>query len=707
MESTEQEKMSKLFKAQFETLRGYGADPAAEKKAAEELQEALREQVLKMKRADYDVFKAQMRDSLGASFRADFDEYMGAFERNSRDISLMDARQSFADYVGFLKENHQARNPETVAQKRDLEGAFLDNARACIKNMGNDALLQKAVEAEYGELDEETRKGMTPHFVSRLKNLWNDPDFYNKQQEREQAEPAKEKEDEQKAAGEKEAVIEQVVEEGERGAVKTGEEDGKESGEDAKTAKEDGKESGEDAKIAKETTTTVVKTETGKSWQEAFAAAKVYAEENGKRPVRPTHVKEIDADGMGVQLESGASFRVNPHKEDTMTMNTLREGVHLEDCLTMVDALKEKGYTAINVSKGSEEFRKAMYIAARIHGLTPKGFDQEKAQIWEQEAAATRKAMYGETTGRATETKSAATQEKSSETKEKTSGTKEKTSETKEKTAEEKTSAATAGKKFAAVTKEKDGVELDAEKVDKFMGVVYDIAAVNAAKDAKKLSKEQLKEVREAWAETGFKNVTASDVMRAAPDAPQGVNNDVFKANVDAMVGAVAPKTINEIEAHSVATTLTPTKEQSAEIDAAVKKMIKVYEKQTGEKKSKKTDKEATTGVYATLKGMAREYGVTMGALQDAVMKNQKLAQYGQAHPDFAEKIVTASFDHRKEGETSMYYQVKALEGEKMDRDTRVAVKNQKKAQKAEDKRQKQEMSAAAKTKLMQQGAAR
>lgn len=691
MESTEQEKMSKLFKAQFETLREYDADPAAEKKAAEELQEALREQVLKMKRADYDVFKAQMRDSLGASFRADFDEYMGAFERNSRDISLMDARQSFADYVGFLKENHQARNPEAVAKKRDLEEAFLDNARACIKNMGNDALLQKALEAEYGELDEETRKGMTPHFVSRLKNLWNDPDFYNKKQEREQAEPAKE--DEQKAAEGKEAVIEQVVEEGERGAVKTGEEDGKESG--------------EDAKAAEETTTTVVKTETGKSWQEAFAAAKVYAEENGKRPVRPTHVKEIDADGMGIQLESGASFRVNPHKEDTMTMNTLREGVHLEDCLTMVDALKEKGYTAINVSKGSEEFRKAMYIAARIHGLTPKGFDQEKAQIWEQEAAATRKAMYGETTGRATETKSAATQEKSSETKEKSSGAKEKTSETKEKTAEEKTSAATAGKKFAAVTKEKDGVELDAEKVDKFMGVVYDIAAVNAAKDAKKLSKEQLKEVREAWAETGFKNVTASDVMRAAPDAPQGVNNDVFKANVDAMVGAVAPKTINEIEAHSVATTLTPTKEQSAEIDAAVKKMIKVYEKQTGEKKSKKTDKEATTGVYATLKGMAREYGVTMDALQDAVMKNQKLAQYGQAHPDFAEKIVTASFDHRKEGETSMYYQVQAREGEKMDRDTRAAVKNQKKAQKAEDKRQKQEMSAATKTKLMQQGAAR
>lgn len=693
MESTEQEKMSKLFKAQFETLRGYGADPAAEKKAAEELQEALREQVLKMKRADYDAFKAQMRDSLGAAFRADFDEYMGAFERNSRDISLMDARQSFADYVGFLKENHQARNPETVAQKRELEGAFLENARACIKNMGNDALLQKAVEAEYGELDEETRKGMTPHFVSRLKNLWNDPDFYNKQQEREQAEPAKEEKDEQKAAGEKEAVIEQVVQEGGREAVKTGEEDGKESGEDAQTA-EQTKEGNE------ETTTTVVKTETGKSWQEAFAAAKVYAEENGKRPVRPTHVKEIDADGMGVQLESGASFRVNPHKEDTMTMNTLREGVHLEDCLTMVDALKEKGYTAINVSKGSEEFRKAMYIAARIHGLTPKGFDQEKAQIWEQEAAATRKAMYGETTGRATETKSAATQEKSSETKEKTSGAK-------EKSAEEKTSAATTGKKFAAVTKEKDGVELDAEKVDKFMGVVYDIAAVNAAKDAKKLSKEQLKEVREAWAETGFKNVTASDVMRAAPDAPQGVNNDVFKANVDAMVGAVAPKTINEIEAHSVATTLTPTKEQSAEIDAAVKKMIKVYEKQTGEKKSKKTDKEATTGVYATLKGMAREYGVTMDALQDAVMKNQKLAQYGQAHPDFAEKIVTASFDHRKEGETSMYYQVQAREGEKMDRDTRAAVKNQKKAQKAEDKRQKQEMSAAAKTKLMQQGAAR
>lgn len=705
MESTEQEKMSKLFKAQFETLRGYGADPAAEKKAAEELQEALREQVLKMKRADYDAFKAQMRDSLGAAFRADFDEYMGAFERNSRDISLMDARQSFADYVGFLKENHQARNPETVAQKRELEGAFLENARACIKNMGNDALLQKAVEAEYGELDEETRKGMTPHFVSRLKNLWNDPDFYNKQQEREQAEPAKEEKDEQKAAGEKEVVIEQGVQKGGREAVKTDEEDGKESGEDAQTA-EQTKEGNE------ETTTTVVKTETGKSWQEAFAAAKVYAEENGKRPVRPTHVKEIDADGMGVQLESGASFRVNPHKEDTMTMNTLREGVHLEDCLTMVDALKEKGYTAINVSKGSEEFRKAMYIAARIHGLTPKGFDQEKAQIWEQEAAATRKAMYGETTGRATETKSAATQEKSSETKEKSSGAKEKTSETKEKTAEEKTSAATAGKKFAAVTKEKDGVELDAEKVDKFMGVVYDIAAVNAAKDAKKLSKEQLKEVREAWAETGFKNVTASDVLRAAPDAPQeGKNNDVFKANVDAMVGAVAPKTINEIEAHSVATTLTPTKEQSAEIDAAVKKMIKVYEKQyekqTGEKKSKKDDKDATTGVYATLKGMAREYGVTMGALQDAVMKNQKLALYGRTHPDFAEKIVTASFDHRKEGETSMYYQVKALEGEKMDRDTRAAVKNQKKAQKAEDKRQKQEMSAAAKTKLMRQGAAR
>lgn len=700
MESTEQEKMSKLFKAQFGTLRGYDADPAAEKKAAEELQGALREQVLKMKRADYDAFKNQMRDSLGAAFRADFDEYMGAFERNSRDISLMDARQSFADYVGFLKENHQARNPEAVAQKRDLEGAFLDNARACIKNMGNDALLQEAVEAEYGELDEETRKGMTPHFVSRLKNLWNDPDFYNKQQEREQAEPAKEEKDEQKAAGEKEAVIEQVVQEGEREAVKTGEEDGKESGEDAQTA-EQTKEGNE------ETTTTVVKTETGKSWQEAFAAAKVYAEENGKRPVRPTHVKEIDADGMGVQLESGASFRVNPHKEDTMTMNTLREGVHLEDCLTMVDALKEKGYTAINVSKGSEEFRKAMYIAARIHGLTPKGFDQEKAQIWEQEAAATRKAMYGETTERATETKSAAPQEKSSETKEKTSGAKEKSSEAKEKSAEEKTSAATTEKKFAAVTKEKDGVELDAEKVAEFMGVVYDIAAVNAAKDAKKLSKEQLKEVREAWAETGFKNVTVSDVMHAAPEAPQGVNNDVFKANVDAMVGAVAPKTINEIEAHSVATTLTPTKEQSAEIDAAVKKMIKVYEKQTGEKKSKKTAKEATTGVYATLKGMAREYGVTMDALQDAVMKNQKLAQYSQAHPDFAEKIVTASFDHRKEGETSMYYQVKALEGEKMDRDTRVAVKNQKKAQKAEDKRQKQEMSAAAKTKLMQQGATR
>lgn len=703
MESTEQEKMSKLFKAQFETLRGYGADPAAEKKAAEELQEALREQVLKMKRADYDAFKAQMRDSLGAAFRADFDEYMGAFERNSRDISLMDARQSFADYVGFLKENHQARNPETVAQKRDLEGAFLENARACIKNMGNDALLQKAVEAEYGELDEETRKGMTPHFVSRLKNLWNDPDFYNKQQEREQAEPAKEEKDEQKAAGGKDAFIEQNVEKG--GAVKTGEEDRKESGEDAQTA-EQTKEGNE------ETTTTVVKTETGKSWQDAFMAAKVYAEENGKRPVRPTHVKEIDADGMGVQLESGASFRVNPHKEDTMTMNTLREGVHLEDCLTMVAALEEKGYTAINVSKGSEEFRKAMYIAARIHGLTPKGFDQEKAQIWEQEAAATRKAMYGETTGRATETKSAATQEKSSETKEKSSGAKEKSSEAKEKSAEEKTSAATTEKKFAAVTKEKDGVELDADKVAKFMGVVYNIAGENTVKDAKKLSKEQLKEVREAWAETGFKDVTASDVMRAAPDAPQeGKNNDVFKANVDAMVGAVAPKTINEIEAHSVATTLTPTKEQSAEIDAAVKKMIKVYEKQyekqTGEKKSKKDDKDATTGVYATLKGMAREYGVTMGALQDAVMKNQKLALYGRTHPDFAEKIVTASFDHRKEGETSMYYQVQAREGEKMDRDTRAAVKNQKKAQKAEDKRQKQEMSAAAKTKLMQQGAAR
>lgn len=693
MESTEQEKMSKLFKAQFETLRGYGADPAAEKKAAEELQEALREQVLKMKRADYDVFKAQMRDSLGASFRADFDEYMGAFERNSRDISLMDARQSFADYVGFLKENHQARNPEAVAQKRELEGAFLENARACIKNMGNDALLQKAVEAEYGELDEETRKGMTPHFVSRLKNLWNDPDFYNKQQEREQAEPAKEEKDEQKAAGEKEAVIEQVVQEGGREAVKTGEEDGKESGEDAQTA-EQTKEGNE------ETTTTVVKTETGKSWQEAFAAAKVYAEENGKRPVRPTHVKEIDADGMGVQLESGASFRVNPHKEDTMTMNTLREGVHLEDCLTMVAALEAKGYTAINVSKGSEEFRKAMYIAARIHGLTPKGFDQEKAQIWEQEVVAAKKSHDG--TGPEYVPQQKPEPEKQSAQEEQAF------------VPQAQDEFIRVPKKFAANVTKKDAQKIAPEAVKDFMGVVYRFALENAGSNAKKLSKAQLDDVRKAWAKTGLTNVTVSDVLQAAPKVSQKVDNAAFRANVEAMVGSVAPKTINEVKPYEVADSLTPTKEQDKEIGQIVEKMIDAYKKQ--EKGSKKTAEERTTGIYAKLKGMAKAYDVSMDGLRNALKENTQFAQYAMAHPDFEEKIVNVSFAQRKTGEVSIYHQsqakrdeMRAMEDSKTDRDTRRVEKNLEDAQKAEDKRQGKEMSAAARTRFdrIKSGAAR
>lgn len=702
MESTEQEKMSKLFKAQFRTLRGYDTDPAAEEKAVEELQEALREQVLKMKRADYDAFKDQMRDSLGASFRADFDEYMGAFERNSRDISLMDARQSFADYVGFLKENHQARNPEAVAQKRELEGAFLDNARACIKNMGNDALLQKAVEAEYGELDEETRKGMTPHFVSRLKNLWNDPDFYNKQQEREQAEPAKEEKDEQKAAGEKEVVIEQGVQKGGREAVKTDEEDGKESGEDAQTA-EQTKEGNE------ETTTTVVKTETGKSWLKAIEAAKVYAEEDFKHAPRPTHIQSIDEDGLGARLESGASFRVNPHKEDTMTMNTLREGVHLEDCLTMVAALEAKGYTAINVSKGSEEFRKAMYIAARIHGLTPKGFDQEKAQIWEQEAAAAKKSHDGTGSEYVPQQQKAEPEKQSAQ-------------EEQAFVPQAQDEFIRVPKKFAAKVTKQDAQKIAPEEVKDFMGVVYHFALENAGSAAKKLSKAQLDDVRKAWEKTGLTNVTVSDVLQAAPtvsdvlqltpEVSQKVDNAAFRANVEAMVGSVAPRTINKVEAYEVADSLTPTKEQDKEIDQVVEKMIDAYKKQ--EKDSKKTDKERTTGIYAKLKGMAKAYGVSMSGLQNALKENEQFVQYATAHPDFEEKIVNVSFAQRKKGEVSIYHQSQAKRDEtramkdlKKDRDTRRVETNLKDAQKAEDKRQKQEMSAAAKTKLMQQGAAR
>lgn len=691
MESTEQEKMSKLFKAQFETRRGDDADPVAKKKAEEELQKALREQVLKMKRADYDAFKDQMRDSLGAAFRADFDEYMGTFERNSRDISLMDARQSFADYVGFLKENHQARNPEAVAQKRDLEGAFLDNARACIKSMGNDALLQKALEAEYGELDEETRKGMTPHFVSRLKNLWNDPDFYNKKQEREQAGPAKEKEDEQKAVKGKTADIEEeVVKEGERGAVKTGEKDRKESGEDAQTGEEDERGSDEDAK-----------TETGKSWLKAIEAAKVYAEEDFKHAPRPTHIQSIDEDGLGARLESGASFRVNPHKEDTMTMNTLREGVHLEDCLTMVAALEAKGYTAINVSKGSEEFRKAMYIAARIHGLTPKGFDQEKAQIWEQEVVAAKKSHDG--TGPEYVPQQKPEPEKQSAQEEQAF------------VPQAQDEFIRVPKKFAANVTKQDAQKIAPEAVKDFMGVVYRFALENAGSNAKKLSKAQLDDVRKAWAKTGLTNVTVSDVLQAAPKVSQKVDNAAFRANVEAMVGSVVPKTINEVKPYEVADSLTPTKEQDKEIGQIVEKMTDAYKKQ--EKGSKKTAEERTTGIYAKLKGMAKAYSVSMDGLRNALKENTQFAQYAMAHPDFEEKIVNVSFAQRKTGEVSIYHQsqakrdeMRAMEDLKTaDRDTRRVEKNLEDAQKAEDTRQGKEMSAAARTRFnrIKSGAAR
>lgn len=674
MESTEQEKMSKLFKAQFETRRGDDADPAAKKKAEEELQKALREQVLKMKRADYDAFKGQMRDSLGAAFRADFDEYMGTFERNSRDISLMDARQSFADYVGFLKENHQARNPEAVAQKRDLEGAFLDNARACIKSMGNDALLQKALEAEYGELDEETRKGMTPHFVSRLKNLWNDPDFYNKKQEREQAGPGKVAD-----------IEEEVVKEG-GGAVNAGEED--ERGAD------------EDAKTAGETTTTVVKTETGKSWLKAIEAAKVYAEEDFKHAPRPTHIQSIDEDGLGARLESGASFRVNPHKEDTMTMNTLREGVHLEDCLTMVAALEAKGYTAINVSKGSEEFRKAMYIAARIHGLTPKGFDQEKAQIWEQEVVAAKKSHDG--TGPEYVPQQKPEPEKQSAQEEQAF------------VPQAQDEFIRVPKKFAANVTKKDAQKIAPEAVKDFMGVVYRFALENAGSNAKKLSKAQLDDVRKAWAKTGLTNVTVSDVLQAAPKVSQKVDNAAFRANVEAMVGSVVPKTINEVKPYEVADSLTPTKEQDKEIGQIVEKMTDAYKKQ--EKGSKKTAEERTTGIYAKLKGMAKAYSVSMDGLRNALKENTQFAQYAMAHPDFEEKIVNVSFAQRKTGEVSIYHQsqakrdeMRAMEDSKTDRDTRRVEKNLEDAQNAEDKRQGKEMSAAARTRFnrIKSGAAR
>lgn len=675
MESTEQEKMSKLFKAQFETRRGDDADPVAKKKAEEELQKALREQVLKMKRADYDAFKGQMRDSLGAAFRADFDEYMGTFERNSRDISLMDARQSFADYVGFLKENHQARNPEAVAQKRDLEGAFLDNARACIKSMGNDALLQKALEAEYGELDEETRKGMTPHFVSRLKNLWNDPDFYNKKQEREQAGPGKVAD-----------IEEEVVKEG-GGAVNAGEEDERGSDEDAKTAGE--------------TTTTVVKTETGKSWLKAIEAAKVYAEEDFKHAPRPTHIQSIDEDGLGARLESGASFRVNPHKEDTMTMNTLREGVHLEDCLTMVAALEAKGYTAINVSKGSEEFRKAMYIAARIHGLTPKGFDQEKAQIWEQEVVAAKKSHDG--TGPEYVPQQKPEPEKQSAQEEQAF------------VPQAQDEFIRVPKKFAANVTKKDAQKIAPEAVKDFMGVVYRFALENAGSNAKKLSKAQLDDVRKAWAKTGLTNVTVSDVLQAAPKVSQKVDNAAFRANVEAMVGSVVPKTINEVKPYEVADSLTPTKEQDKEIGQIVEKMTDAYKKQ--EKGSKKTAEERTTGIYAKLKGMAKAYSVSMDGLRNALKENTQFAQYAMAHPDFEEKIVNVSFAQRKTGEVSIYHQsqakrdeMRAMEDLKTaDRDTRRVEKNLEDAQNAEDKRQGKEMSAAARTRFnrIKSGAAR
>jgi len=208
MDSAEQEKITKLFARQFAGLRSADIDPRAEKTAGRALREALDEAVLQMKRSDYDAFKKSAREALGSQNRADFDAYMEAFERGNRSFSLMDARQSFADYVGFLKESGGARKPEIVARKREMEAAFLESARNVIKNMGGDTQLQQALEAEFASLDEETRSGLTDYFVTRLKDLWKNPDFAEQREEAAKQEEAVKQEETEKVM-----TIEEAAEE--------------------------------------------------------------------------------------------------------------------------------------------------------------------------------------------------------------------------------------------------------------------------------------------------------------------------------------------------------------------------------------------------------------------------------------------------------------------------------------------------------------
>lgn len=670
MDSAEQEKITKLFARQFAGSRSADIDPEAEKTAGRALKEALDEAVLQMKRSDYDAFKNGARAALGAQNRAGFDAYMEAFERGNRSFSLMDARQSFADYVGFLKESGSVRKPEIVAHKREMEAAFLEAARNVIKNRGSDTLLQQALEAEFASLDEETRGGLTDYFVTRLKDLWKDPDFAEQRKE-----AAKQEEVVKQEETEKVMTIEEAAE---------------------KTRAQD-KDKAADEEFSDEKKTVLTQ-----SWLKAIEAAKVYAEEDFKHAPRPTHIQSIDEDGLGARLESGASFRVNPAAPDMMTMHTLREGVYLEDCLTVMAAAREKGYTAINIANGKEEFRKAMYIAARIHGLTPKGVDPQRAQAWEVEALAAKKSYDG-------------TGPEYVPQQQKPEPEKQSAQEEQAFVPQAQDEFIRVPKKFAANVAKQDAQKIAPEEVKDFMGVVYHFALENAGSAAKKLSKAQLDDVRKAWEKTGLTNVTVSDVLQAAPtvsdvlqltpEVSQKVDNAAFRANVEAMVGSVAPRTINKVEAYEVADSLTPTKEQDKEIDQVVEKMIDAYKKQ--EKDSKKNGEERTTGIYAKLKGMAKAYGVSMSGLQNALKENEQFVQYATAHPDFEEKIVNVSFAQRKTGEVSMYHQsqakrdeMRAMKDLKTDRDTRRVEKNLKDAQKAEGKRQVKEMSAAARTRF-------
>ena len=135
------------------------------------------------------------------------------------------------------------------------------------------------------------------------------------------------------------------------------------------------------------------------SWEEAFKRAQTHADEIDKKAYpKPTRILPDTISNQGADLESGAKIRVNPENPNAVVLHTKREDTYLEDCMTLMKASAEKGYTSVNIREGNEAFKKAMYQAAMLNGLKVKGLenvDEETRQAWDAELAEMKKGKRG------------------------------------------------------------------------------------------------------------------------------------------------------------------------------------------------------------------------------------------------------------------------------------------------------------------------